>query len=303
MRPPFTYYGGKIGMADRIIEIMPAHRVYIEPFLGSGAVFFAKPPVTHEILNDIDGAVVAFFAVLRERPEDLARVCRLTPYAREEYAAADCGAPGLDDLEIARRFWVRVNQSFAKTAGPRTGWSITTARTQSVSGSVAGRLDRFAACAERLSQAAIECCDGADLVARLATPDSVVYVDPPYLGTTRSGMTKRGDYRHEMGSREDHERLAEVLHRTPATVLLSGYPSPLYEDLYADWPRLETAVLAHSSNAVTSERGDRMEVLWMNRELDRGLFAVSHPRRGGFGGENAGLFQSARPAESKEAGA
>lgn len=280
MRPPITYYGGKIGMAERIIELMPSHRVYIEPFFGSGAVFFAKPAVTHEIVNDVDGAVVAFFRVLRERPEDLAQVCRLTPYAREEYAAADCDERGLDDLERARRFWVRVNQSFAKTAGPRTGWSITTARTQSVCGSVAGRLDRFAACAERLSQVAIESCDGADLIERLATADTVVYVDPPYLGTTRSGMTKRGDYRCEMGDREDHERLAEVLHQTPATVILSGYPSPLYEDLYGDWPRLDTAVLAHSSNAVTSERGDRTEVLWMNRELDRGLFATAVQRPG-----------------------
>jgi DNA adenine methylase len=280
MRPPITYYGGKVGLAPRIVELMPPHRVYIEPFFGSGAVLFAKTPVTHEIANDVDGAVVVFFTVLRERPDELARVCALTPYAREEYAAADPDAEGLDDLERARRFWVRVNQSFAKTAGPRTGWSITTARTQSVCGSVAGRIDRFHACAERLRGVAIECCDAADLVSRLATPDTVVYADPPYLGTTRSGMTKRGDYRREMGDREDHERLAEVLHRTPATVILSGYPSPLYEDLYGDWPRLEVSVLAHSSNAVTSARGDRTEVLWMNRELDRGLFAKASVDQG-----------------------
>lgn len=273
MRPPITYYGGKVGMAERIVSLMPAHRVYIEPFFGSGAVLFSKPRVTHEIVNDVDGAVVAFFRLLREGPEELARVCRLTPYARQEYAAADCDEPGLDDLELARRFWVRVNQSFAKTVGTRTGWSITTARTQSVCGSTQGRIDRFMACAERLSQVAIECCDGADLIERLATSDTVVYADPPYLAATRRGITKKGDYRRDMSDQADHERLAEVLHRTSATVILSGYPSELYEDLYGDWPRHETAVLAHSSNAVTSARGDRVEVLWTNRELDRGLFA------------------------------
>lgn len=275
MKPPITYYGGKVGMAARIVDLMPAHRVYIEPFFGSGAVLFSKPRAVHEIVNDVDGAVVAFFRALRERPEDLAQVCRLTPYARQEYAAADCDEEGLDELELARRFWVRVSQSFAKTAGTRTGWSITTARTQSVCASTAARLERFAACADRLRDVAIECCDGADLIERLATPDTVVYADPPYLAATRRGITQKGDYRCDMSAQEDHERLAEVLHRTTATVILSGYPSPLYDALYADWPRHEWAVMAHSSNAVKSERGDRVEVLWTNRETGRGLFAAT----------------------------
>ena len=60
MRAPFAYYGGKMGMAKLIVSLMPEHRVYIEPFFGSGAVFFAKPPVMHEIVNDLDDAVVAF---------------------------------------------------------------------------------------------------------------------------------------------------------------------------------------------------------------------------------------------------
>lgn len=275
MKPPFAYYGGKMGMADRIVELMPAHRTYIEPFFGSGAVFFAKPPAACEIINDLDGGVVTFFKMLRERTEDLELVCRLTPHARAEYEAAELGED-LDELERARRFWVRVNQSFAKTAGRQTGWSVTTARSQSVPMSIQNRIERFEACARRLRGVSIECCDAAGLVERLATADAFVYADPPYLAETRRGRDRQrpSDYLHDMGTEDEHRRLAEVLRATPATVILSGYPSPLYDELYGDWWRLDLPVMVHSSNSVTAARGQRTEVLWSNRELDTGMFAM-----------------------------
>ena len=274
MKPPFAYYGGKTGMAERICSLLPAHRVYIEPFFGSGAVFFRKGPVPCEIINDLDGGVVTFFRVLRERPQDLERVCRLTPYARAEYRAAVM-SEDLDELERARRFWVRVNQSFGKTAGRQTGFSVTTARSQSTGGSVQGRIDRFHACARRLSRVTIEQCDAADLISRLGTAETLVYADPPYLASTRRGRDRQrpADYLHDMGSEDDHRRLAEVLHKTPAAVVLSGYPSSLYDELYGDWWRMEIPVLVHASNSVTADRGERTEVLWSNRMLDTGLFA------------------------------
>lgn len=267
MRPPFAYYGGKIGLAGEIVRLMPAHRVYIEPFLGSGAVLFAKPPSRIEIVNDLDDRVVTFFRVLRDRPEDLELACRLTPYARGEWETAE--APTEDDVEIARRFWCRVTQSFGKTAGTSTGWSVTTARSQSVARTARSQLGRFRAVADRLASVVIERCDAADLVARLATPDSVVYCDPPYVARTRRrGRGSRySDYRVDMGDEDAHRRLADVLRATPATVLLSGYHGPLYDELYGDWWRTEWRVHAHSSNAVAPSRDGRVEVLWSNRDL------------------------------------
>lgn len=271
MKPPFSYYGGKIGMARRLVAMLSPHRTYIEPFFGSGAVLFAKRPALCEIINDLDGNVVTFFRVLRERTDELIDVCALTPHARAEYEAADLSGD-LDDLERARRFWVRVNQSFAKTAGRQTGWSVTTARNQSVPGSILGRIARFTAAAERLMHCSIECCDAADLIDRLATAETAIYVDPPYLAETRRGRDRQrpADYLHDMGDEAGHRRLAESLHATPAAVLLSGYPSPLYEDLYGDWERIEIPVRVHSSNSVTAERGERTEVVWSNRSLAHG---------------------------------
>jgi DNA adenine methylase len=269
MKPPFAYYGGKTGLATTIAAMFPPHRVYIEPFFGSGAVFFAKRPAIHEIINDVDGAVVAFFTALRDRRVDLEAACALTPHARAEFVAADLDpdAP-IDDLELARRFWARVNQSFAKTAGRSTGWSVTTARSASVPNSIAGRLGRFEACAARLMGVSIESCDAAGLIDRLATPDAVIYADPPYVGETRNSRTAApSDYRCDMGGIEAHERLAEALHCTEATVFLSGYHSPLYDRLFGEWERVEWDVPVHGSNAVTTTRGRRVEVLWSNRPL------------------------------------
>ena len=275
MKPPFAYYGGKIGLARRLVAMLPPHRTYMEPFFGSGAVLFAKPPAACEIINDLDCNVVTFFRVLRERTDELVDVCALTPHARAEYQAADLDED-LSELERARRFWVRVNQSFAKTAGRQTGWSITTARNQSVPGSILGRIARFAQAADRLMHCSIECCDAADLIDRLATPDTAIYVDPPYLASTRRGRDRQrpADYLHDMGDEAGHRRLAAALNATPASVLLSGYPSPLYDDLYDGWRRVEVPVMAHASNAVTADRGERTEVIWSNRPVDEGrLFA------------------------------
>ncbi len=275
MKAPFTYYGGKAGMADEIVAMMPPHRVYIEPFLGSGAVLFAKRPATHEIVNDIDGAVVAFFRMLRDRPDELARACQLTPYARAEFLAADMDAL-LDDLELARRFWVRVNQSFAKTAGRRTGWSVTTARSQAPPASSRSRIGRFEACAARLAEVSIECCDAASLVERLATTtDTVLYVDPPYLGSVRN-KTWRG-YEHEMRGEADHRELAKALHGAAAAVVVSGYPSPLYDELYEGWPVIDRSVAAHSSASTGTARARRTERIWTNRDLNTGRLCWEAP--------------------------
>lgn len=277
MKPPFAYYGGKVGLARRLVDLMPPHRVYIEPFAGSLAVLFAKEPATHEIVNDIDDRLVTFFRVLRERPDELAEVCRLTPYARTEYEQAKRPGPSdLPELEVARRFWVLVNQSFAKNSGGTSGWSVTTARTQSPPGTVHNRIERMKACAARLHRVSIENCDAGDLVSRLATPDTVVYADPPYLKSTRVNRTERGvmtDYAHDQSSEADHRRFGEVLRSTPATVVLSGYSSPLYDELYGDWWYRDFEVTAFSSNAKTSQRGGRVERVWMNRDPLVSLFS------------------------------
>lgn len=280
MIPPIAYYGGKVGLGRRIVELLPPHRVYVEPFFGSGAVLFAKAPAQIEVANDLDHNVITFFRVLRERPDELERACRLTPYARLEYETADLADEDLDDLERARRFWVRVNQSFAKVATRQTGWSFTVARSQSTANSAWSRISRFAAAVERLQRVVFECCDAVELIGRAAkAPDTCAYVDPPYPASTRRGQDREHprDYFCDMGDPESHRRLAEVLRETPASVVLSTYPSDLYEELYGDWWHVDFHRKIHASNSVTRERGERVERVYLNRPPAHTLFTEEAP--------------------------
>lgn len=271
MKPPFAYFGGKSRLADRIVALLPPHRVYIEPYLGSGAVLFRKGPAAVEIVNDLDGAIITFFRVLRDRPDALEAACALTPYSRAEYAVSDPFADGLDDLEVARRFWVRVSQGFAKSTAAGSGWSTTA--TKSVADTVFNRIGRFGPAARRLTGVQIESCDAAELVRRSGkTADTLIYVDPPYLADTRTWRaTPQGGhgYRLDHNTEDDHRRLADALRDTPATVVLSGYDNELYDELYSDWWKTGFDVAENTSNAAHSSRGRRVETIWSNRDLTR----------------------------------
>lgn len=262
MRPPFRYFGGKAQLARWIAGWFPQHRVYLEPFCGSAAVLLAKRPSAHEIINDTDRNVVTFYRVLRDRPEDLARACALTPYARDELAAADLNDETLEDLERARRFYVRSMQGFSGITG-RSGWSITTAQRTSRASTAASRIGDFAALAERLSGVSIENADALTVIERYATVDTVVYADPPYLASVREAASAQV-YRHEMADEPSHHALAEVLNRTPAAVVLSGYLSPQYERLYPGWHRIERRRTTTAGNRRSSGR-EVIECLWFNR--------------------------------------
>jgi DNA adenine methylase len=281
-RAAFGWYGSKARLAPKIAALAAGipHRVYIEPYAGSAAVLFAKPRAATEIINDIDGQVVNFFRVLRDQPAALARACQLTPYARAEYLHDAEHDEDASDLEQARRFWARCCQSFnSGGAGRRAGWAISSAPGSNEARSAAGLAAKLEAIAGRLAGVYVEHADALDLIAKRAGPDALVYADPPYLATTRTGQTRsrQGDYRHELAE-DGHRALAAVLRATAAAVLVSGYDCPLYGELYRGWHRTELRVTKPSANH--SGNGDRhaAEIIWSNRPLgDTALFPVSAP--------------------------
>lgn len=277
MKPPISYFGGKSRLADWIAGMLPPHRVYVEPFMGSGAVFFAKQPAKHEILNDLDGEVVNFFRMLRERPDDLELACQLTPYARQEYAEAVVAEPAEDPVERARQWFVLSTQSFGAISKRGTGWSTSIVQNSNNPRTVRNRIARFALAAARLSEATIEQRDALEIVVQYDATDAVMYLDPPYLGDVRTshrdGRRPHGDYVHEFATNEEHRELAAIVHTLEAHVIVSGYASDLYEELYPDWHRIDRQVLARASQRRGAGIEHRVEVLWSNRELERRLFA------------------------------
>lgn len=261
MKPPITYFGGKMTLGPQIAALLPQHGHYVEPYAGSLAVLLAKPRSAHETVNDLDGDLMTFWRVLRDQPDDLERVCALTPHSRAEHAASyDLDA--CDDLERARRVWVQLTQGRAGVRS-RTGWRhyINPAGSSaSMPRYLAGYVGRIADTAERLAGVSLEARPALDLIRSYGRdPKVLLYVDPPYLGSTRQS----GGYVHEMRDEAAHEELAVALLEARAAVVLSGYRSPLYDELYRGWDR-------HSFAASTGQGGtweSRTEVLWSNRPL------------------------------------
>ena len=85
MNAILKYPGGKWRIAEWIISYFPEHKVYLEPFFGSGACFFNKQPSYIETINDMNGDIVNLFRVCRDYPEELAEKINLTPFSRDEF--------------------------------------------------------------------------------------------------------------------------------------------------------------------------------------------------------------------------
>jgi DNA adenine methylase len=271
---PILRYGGKVRLAEHIVPRLPRGRMYVEPFFGAGGLFFAIPEGAYdvEVVNDIDHSLVTFFQVLRERPQDLRRVLELTPYSREEFRRAL--ETSTDPLEEARRVWVRARQSINGVARVPGNWSRPTVSTSNRQRRGESKLADVEAFAARLRRVAIDCRDGADLVARFAEPGVSMYLDPPYHPKTRRTFGKDA-YAHELTA-DDHDRLLTIALGAVARgarVAISGYPCDVYDEALVGWRRHTMQTTANTTTV--GDRQDRTEVLWMSYGPEHELARVA----------------------------
>jgi DNA adenine methylase len=188
VKPPFAYFGGKTTMAARLVALLPEHDHYVEPFAGSLAVLLAKPRSKMETVNDLDGDLMTFWRVLRDRPDELMAAAALTPHSRVEYQDS-YDLDGCDDVERARRVWVRLTQSRTGTLRT-TGWRFYEDPAGSGTGMpryLAGYVARMPEVVRRIHGVSLECRPAIDLVRAYGEHANVcIYADPPYVGSTRS---------------------------------------------------------------------------------------------------------------------
>lgn len=257
-RPVLKWHGGKWRIAPWIIGNLPPHLCYVEPFGGAASVLLRKPPSKIEVLNDADQRLVRFLRTLRDRPDELIRAIDLTPWSRVEFDASF--EPADDPIEDARRVYVCCWQGRSRGLGEwKTGWRY------EVTGNRNGRCvgdwssDHLGAIVARLKRVQIECDDAAAVIARYDAPSTLSYIDPPYVWATRSKHTSKPTARYRVELDDDgHRSLAGLLHSVAGMVVLSGYPSPLYAELYetAGWQRIDRTSL--------TDHGERVESLWLN---------------------------------------
>ena len=254
MKSLLKYPGGKWRIAEWIIGYFPEHKVYCEPFFGSGAVFFNKKPCYIETINDVDGNIVNLFKVCREHPAELAAAINLTPFSRDEFVS--CYEMAVEDpIERARRTVVRYHQSFGTSNSCKNSWrNVQTyggPRCATMWNDLPGTVIE---CCERLKEAQIENIDAIELIRRYDSPDTLIYCDPPYLQKLR----KRDMYAHEF-SDSQHEELLVVLKRSKSKIILSGYDNDLYNKALSDWSTAEIETIAQMGL-------HRTEKIWFNFE-------------------------------------
>lgn len=269
-RPILRYYGGKWSLAPWVLRHLPHGRRYVEPFGGGGSILLRKPRSRIEVYNDLDGRVVNVFRVLRDplMASELERLIRLTPWSFSEYELAHHTAN--DPVEDARRTIVRSFQAHGSAGlrkGAYSGWR------SNDSGSNCHAVhawvtwpDSIALFTQRLQGVVIEQRDALKVIKQHDAADTVIYADPPYVQSSR---TSRHGYENDYHD-EDHARLAEVLMSAKSAVVLSGYDSELYRELYRTW-RCVRLEVPYSPNGKPSP--GREECLWLNA-----LAAAKHRR-------------------------
>lgn len=258
----FGWYGGKFSHLNWLLPLLPACHHYCEPFAGSAAVLLNRSPSPVETYNDIDGEVVNFFKVLRDNREELIQAIALTPFSREEFAAAvTLPRQVIGEVEQARRFFVRARQArtgLAQTASLGRWANCKNTSRSGMSGVVSrwlGSVEMLPLIAERLLRVQIENRPAADIVQLYDDPGTLFYCDPPYVHGSR-GDAKA--YSYEMSDAQ-HTKFAQVLNLCKGKVAVSGYASPLYDKLYKGWHRYSAP-----SKQCHSIKKMRQECLWMN---------------------------------------
>lgn len=270
--PALRYHGAKFRLAPWVLKHFPEHRCYVEPFGGAAGVLLQKPRAYAEVYNDLDEDIANFFRVMRDRAqsEQLIQLLRITPYARAEFDLAyeDCDEP----VERARRTAVRACMGFGSAGATKgvTGFRIDTARPYSTAQHLWTRYPaQLGAVIERFQGVLIENRPAIEVMLQHDTPETLHFVDPPYVYATRSlRNVTQGCYRHEMND-EQHLELLATLKSLQGMVVLSGYPSSLYENELAEWQMSTTGA------RISAGRGTaiKTEVLWLNPACQERLAA------------------------------
>ena len=263
-RPLLRWHGGKWLLAPWIIGHFGPHRVYVEPFGGAWSVGFRKPRAEAEVWNDLDDELVNLFRVVRDpaMARRLVEGLGLTPFARSEFEAAYESTR--NRVERARRLMIRSFMGFGSDGASgmyRTGFRANSNRSGSTPAVDWGNLpDSVRLACERLQGVVIERRPAMQVMAAHDSRETLHYVDPPYLAETRTRTHRRADnggtYRHELTA-GDHRELLAFLCDLKGMVILSGYPSALYDEALSGWQRVTKDALADGALP-------RTEVLWLN---------------------------------------
>lgn len=259
-KTPISYYGGKQTMVSKILPLIPQHKLYVEPFLGGGAIFWAKPKSEMECINDLNGHVVTFYRVLKNDFPILRKLILETPTSRKIHRESEFvlkNAEYFSDIKVAWAFWVQTNMSFSSTIFGGYGYGKSDGCVKKVHNK---KLAFTRHLTDRLERVDIECNDALKVIKSRDSADTFHYVDPPYHN---ANMGHYAGY-----NTQDFVDLLTVLEGIQGKFLLSSYGSP---ELMEFAKRNSWQQQMHTK-AIVACKGDRSkmktEVLTANYDLN-----------------------------------
>lgn len=265
----FNYFGGKFTFLDEIYSEFPDKFTHlVELFGGSMVISLNYKGRVIKTVNEINGEVTNFFEVLRDKPEELIRLLLLTPCSEQEYN--NCWEKTEDKVEAARRFYVRVRQSFFGLGMQRRnkGWHMAKMHVNASGGETVSRWNNGIEKLMEIIRNNFQILNGSyeSVIDRIDNEQAFFYADPPYPDIVRAS---KNDYMYEFTD-ENHIELAEKLRSIKGLAMVSSYENELYKEIYLDhgWRLIR---LKPKQNNIRS--GKVQEVLYVNYDKkQRGLF-------------------------------
>lgn len=263
-RPVLRYPGGKWRIAPWLISQFPPHKIYVEPYGGGASILLRKPRAALEVYNDLSSEVVNVFWVLRnpEAADKLKRLLFCTPFSREEYKLSRI--PDQDPIEQARRTITRTFMGFGSTGVFKTNTGFRAHsyyQHRSVPLQWMDYPTQVPLFTERLRGVVIENRPALEVIEQQDSKETLFYIDPPYV---KSSRYQKDIYDHEMED-EDHVELAAQLKQLKGMVIISGYETDLYSELFSGWEKISKKAWASANIAVR----ERLEVLWISPACSR----------------------------------
>lgn len=256
-----SYFGGKYLHLPWLLDKFPKGNYhFVDAMCGAAnvALNVNYPLIT---INDLNDNVINLFKVMRDDPDELLRRIYFTPFARAEINSLitdfnDITCP----IERARRFYVRSQLGYGANGSQNNHKGF--GSEYKIQPSNFYRVDnwnlkfrKFADIVQKLREIQIENRDVFDLIDRVNSPDVILYIDPPYLFSTRSSRKR---YTHEWDEAM-HIRLAEKVSNARCFVANSGYDSDLYNDLYKVFHKTTGKL-----QRVSVKKKLNREILWSN---------------------------------------
>ncbi|MFO0795413.1 MAG: DNA adenine methylase [Candidatus Brocadiaceae bacterium] len=271
LKSPVSVMGGKGGLVNDLIKLIPTHRLFCEPFAGGARLFFGKEPSVIEVLNDNDDLLINLYRVVQNdgKRQELIKKLSETPYSRSIFNYYR-QAKFQDEIEKAVQFFYLSKASFAGDI-KRGGFACPSRNTtRNPAKTYQNGIDVLEYIGKRLKGVTVECLDYRTCIEKYDSPESFFFCDPPYFSAEH--------YYGDSFTVQDHYKLSEILHMVKAKVMVSHYSNDLYDRLYNGWYRYEFQSFKGSHKAESGQgKPKTVEVVYCNFEQEiktRGLFDV-----------------------------